>query len=76
MTTDKKIEFGDLPESVGIVAHVVSYGKFVALDMVDKRENHHTGPVVIISNISVEEAKRVRDALDDAIQPLEKETAK
>jgi hypothetical protein len=65
------VKFGDLSESENSRVSVVAYRDFIAFDVANTAQ---INPVLVVSNISVEEAKRLRDALGTAIRDVEKGT--
>jgi hypothetical protein len=67
------VKFGDLSESENSRVTVVPYRDFIAFDVANTAQPR---PVLVVSNISVEEAKRLRDALGTAIRDVETENAK
>jgi hypothetical protein len=66
------VKFGDLSESTESRVTVVPYRDFIAFDVANTAQ---PSPVLVVSNISVEEAKSLRDALGTAIQDVEKQGA-
>ncbi|WP_326827404.1 hypothetical protein [Streptomyces sp. NBC_01751] len=62
------IKLGDYFESSTTTVSILPYGSFLSFDIDD---SHDDARGHIASNISVAEAKRIRDELDSAIKSIE-----